>query len=108
MAVTIHHPDVNPLHAVTAAPEPPEEGAPLAAPVIRIEHRESLLTRMIEHQAAKVPSDFFLMAAFASMGFSLAAELTGRSRASRFVGMWPGPLLIMGLYNKVVKTLGPR
>lgn len=108
MASSTTQPDVNPLHAVTAAADSSPEGPPLAAPVVRIEHRESLLTRMIEHQSAKIPSDFFLVAALASMGVSLVAEVTGRPRASRFIGMWPGPLLIMGLYNKVVKTLGPR
>jgi hypothetical protein len=79
-----------------------------SVPVIRTEHRENLLTRMIEHQAAKVPSSVFLFAAFASMAIAATAELTGRRRVSRFVGMWPGPLLTMGLYNKVVKTMGPE
>jgi hypothetical protein len=39
---------------------------------------------------------------------SLTCELAGRRRASRFIGMWPGPLLVMGVYNKLVKLLGPR
>jgi hypothetical protein len=39
---------------------------------------------------------------------SLAAEFAGRQRVSRFVGMWPGPLLVMGVYNKLVKTFGAR
>jgi hypothetical protein len=42
------------------------------------------------------------------MGASLALELTGQRRASRFIGQWPAPLLIMGIYNKLVKTLGTR
>ena len=40
------------------------------------------------------------------MGLSLALELSGRRRASAFVGQWPAPLLIAGIYNKLVKTLG--
>ena len=79
-----------------------------STPVIRTEHRENLLTRMLEHQTAKVPSSVFLFAALASMVVAATAELTGRRRVSRFVGMWPGPLLTMGLYNKVVKTMGPE
>lgn len=79
-----------------------------ATPVIRAEHVESSLTRMVEHQAAKIPSDFFLFVALCAMVVSLVGDLTGRDRVGRFVGMWPGPLLVMGVYNKLVKTLGPR
>ncbi|HEX7283476.1 MAG TPA: hypothetical protein VF239_15575, partial [Vicinamibacterales bacterium] len=94
-------PDVNPLAGVaSSAAEVPA--------VFRSEHRESLLTRMIEQQTAKVPSNAFLVASFAAMGISLAAELKGYARVSRFVGMWAGPLLTMGVYNKLVKTLGTR
>ena len=79
-----------------------------AAPVLRIEHAEGSLTRMIEQQTAKVPSDVFLVLAFGAMVASLYFELRGERRRSRFVGMWPGPLLVMGVYNKLVKTFGPR
>ena len=78
------------------------------AAVLRPEHSESRLTRLVEQQAAKVPSGAFLVAAFGAMAVSLAAELAGRQRVSRFVGMWPGPLLVMGVYNKLVKTFGAR
>ena len=79
-----------------------------ATPVIRTEHREGSFTRMVEHQAAKIPSDVFLFASLCSMATSLASELSGNKQVSRFVGMWAGPLLIMGIYVKLVKTLGPR
>jgi hypothetical protein len=78
------------------------------APVLRAEHGEGSLTRMIEQQTAKIPSDFFLGVALAAMVTSLTFELVGNRRVSRFVGMWPGPLLIMGVYNKLVKILGSR
>jgi hypothetical protein len=42
------------------------------------------------------------------MAASAAAEAGHRHRASQFVGMWPAPLLVMGLYNKLVKMLLPR
>ena len=35
-------------------------------------------------------------------------ELAGRQRESRFPAQWPAPLLIIGMYNKLVKTLGTR
>lgn len=78
------------------------------APLWRPEHAEGDVARLIEQQTAKVPSHWFLMAAFGAMTMSLGLELSGRRRASRFIGQWPAPLLIMGMYNKLVKTLGSR
>lgn len=79
-----------------------------AAPIYREEHAEGRVTRMIEQQAAKLPSGLFLLAALGAMVASLTFELSGRRRASRFVGLWPGPLLSMGIYTKLVKVLGAR
>lgn len=79
-----------------------------SAPVFRAEHGESRATRLIEQQAAKVPSHVFLFLSLAAMSTSLAFELAGRQRESRFIGMWPGPLLVMGVYTKLVKTFGAR
>lgn len=86
----------------------PSRFAYRAAPVLRAEHFENRLTRLVERQAARVPSDLFLFAALGAMVLSLGLELTDRRRPSRFIGMWPGPLLVMGVYNKLVKVLGPR
>ena len=77
-------------------------------PVLRPEHAEGEIARLIEQQTAKIPSHWFLFAALGSMGLSLVLELAGRTRASRFVSRWPTPLLIAGIYNKLVKTLGTR
>jgi len=77
------------------------------APVLREDHAESRVTRLIEQQTAKIPSDVFLFAALSTMAASLALEVTNHVRASRFIGMWPAPLLVMGVYNKLVKTLHP-
>lgn len=93
--------DVNPASEAS-------EIAYQAAPVFRAEHGEGRLTRLVEQQAAKVPSDMFLFLALASMATSLGLELVGRRRPSRFIGMWPGPLLVMGVYTKLVKTFGAR
>ncbi len=92
--------DVNPAAeaSLTAVP----------AAVVRPEHAEGDFARVIEQQTAKIPSHWFLVGALGSMGLSLILELTGRPRESRFVGQWPAPLLIMGMYNKLVKTLGTR
>ena len=85
-----------------------EQEAPVLAPIVRDEHAEGTVARLIEQQTAKVPSHVFLFAAFGAMVASLGLELAGRTRASRFVGMWPQTLLIAGIYNKIVKTLGTR
>lgn len=79
-----------------------------AAPVRRSEHVENAFTRLVEQQTAKVPSSYFLFSALCSMGVSLGLALRGRERPSRFIGMWVAPLLIMGVYNKLVKTVGPQ
>jgi hypothetical protein len=79
-----------------------------AAPVVRDEHGEAQLTRLIEQQTARIPSHWFLAAAITSMVASLGFELVGRTRLSRFVGMWVPTLLITGVYNKLVKALGPQ
>lgn len=86
----------------------PEAHARLAqaAPLRRAEHAEDSFTRVIEQQAAKIPSQLFLTAALGAMAASAAFELLGNQRASRFVGAWPAPLLLMGVYNKLVKSLG--
>ena len=94
-------PDVNPAaEASERAYEP--------TPVVRPEHAEGTVTRLIEQQTAKLPSDVFLFVALGAMGLSLVFELTGRRDASRFIGMWPPAILTMGLYNKVVKVLRPQ
>lgn len=79
-----------------------------AAPIFREDHAEGRVTRVIEQQAAKLPSGLFLVASLSAMVASLSLELLGRRRASQFVGLWPGPLLSMGIYTKMVKVLGAR
>jgi hypothetical protein len=79
-----------------------------SAPIFREEHAEGRLTRVIEQQAAKLPSGVFLVLSIGSMAASLAFEISGLRRVSRFVGLWPGPLLAMGIYTKIVKEIGAR
>ncbi len=72
----------------------------------RTEHREGPVARAIEQQTAKLPSDTFLWAAFASIGLSLALKLTGRKDDGLFVGHWVSTFLLLGIYNKLVKLHG--
>lgn len=67
---------------------------------------EGKVTKAIEKQTSKVPSVIYLTAAFASMAASLTLKILGKKNSALFVGQWAAPFLIMGLYNKVVKTEG--
>jgi hypothetical protein len=93
--------DVNPASEAS-------EAVSQAALVKRVEHGEGAITRLIEQQSAKVSSHPFLLLSLAAMTTSLGFELAGNHRVSRFIGMWPGPLLTMGVYNKLVKLIGAR
>ena len=70
------------------------------------QHAEGTVARTIEQQTAKIPSDMFLWAAVGSMGASAVFQLMGKKNASLFVGDWVAPLLLLGVYNKIVKTQG--
>jgi hypothetical protein len=70
------------------------------------DHSEGTLARTIEDQTARLPSDTFLWAALGSMGLSLALQMMGKQQMSNFVGHWAPTILIMGLYNKIVKVHG--
>jgi hypothetical protein len=72
----------------------------------REEHREGTVARSIEQQTAKLPSDWFLWAACGAIAGSLAFKTNGKDHAALFVGQWAPTLLILGLYNKLVKLHG--
>lgn len=72
----------------------------------RQEHGEGRVARAIESQTAKLPSDTFLWIAVGAMATSATLQIIGNRQASLFVGQWAPTLLIMGLYNKLVKQLG--
>jgi hypothetical protein len=70
------------------------------------QHREGPIARGIEHQTAKIPSDVFLWAALGSIGASALLQVMGKKQASLFVGDWVAPMLLLGVYNKIVKVQG--
>jgi hypothetical protein len=70
------------------------------------QHPEGPLAKAIEKQTAKLPSDTFLWAAVGSMGVSALLQLMGKKQASLFVGDWVAPMLLFGVYNKIVKLQG--
>ena len=70
------------------------------------EHAEGPVTKAIEEQTAKLPSDIFLWASLGSMAVSLYLQASGSRHRSLFVGQWAAPFLLLGIYNKLVKLEG--
>ncbi len=70
------------------------------------EHEEGTLTKQIERYTSEVPSGTYLSLAVGSIGLALALQLVGRKHAATFVGQWVPTILILGLYNKLVKVEG--
>ncbi|MBX7113189.1 MAG: hypothetical protein K1X64_02555 [Myxococcaceae bacterium] len=79
--------------------------------------KEGRLARSIEKQTAKIPSDVFLWGAAGAIGLSLITQVvegrrTGlkmmqpRAPMSTFIGLWAPTLLLLGVYNKLVKVAG--
>ena len=69
-------------------------------------HREGEATKKIEDETAKLPSGLFLSLALGSMALSLTLKLMGKNHDALFVGQWAAPFLLLGTYNKIVKTEG--
>jgi hypothetical protein len=71
------------------------------------ELKEGESTKAIEQFTARIPSVGYLGLALASMGLSaFLAFSSERKEYANFVGLWAPTILIMGLYNKVVKLHG--
>jgi len=82
------------------------------------QHSEGKVARAIEEQTAKLPSDIFLWAAGAAVLGSMAFQVIGTRRSvldlftrrrapvATFVGLWAPTILLLGIYNKIVKVAG--
>ena len=70
------------------------------------EHKEGELTKAIEHYTSQVPSGTYLSLAVGSLGLSLTLRMFGQKHAANFVGQWVPTILLLGLYNKLVKIEG--
>jgi len=67
---------------------------------------EGTMTKMIESQTARIPSGTYLTLGIAAMVGSWLLLGAGRRNLANFVGQWVPTLLIIGLYNKLVKLEG--
>jgi hypothetical protein len=70
------------------------------------EIEEDQVTSLMESYSAKLPSSFYLGAAFASIIGSLVLKTQGKDENALFVGQWAAPFLLLGIYNKMVKQHG--
>lgn len=70
------------------------------------ERTEGGVAKAIEKHTSKMPSDWFLTAALATIGVSLAMQLSGNKHKSLFLGEWVPTILLLGVYNKIVKVSG--
>ena len=70
------------------------------------EHKEGPVARAIEEYTARLPSDLFLWCALGSMAISATLKIMKKDDEALFVGQWPAPFLLLGLYNKLVKIEG--
>ena len=68
---------------------------------------EGPVAKAIEHQTSKIPSDVFLWAALGFLGVS-AMQSAGNRRDSgnTFLSQLAPTLLMLGIYNKLVKIAG--
>ncbi len=64
---------------------------------------EGTTTRMIEDQTSRVPSTGYLGLALGSMALSWLFLARNNKGVANFVGQWVPTLLIVGMYNKLVK-----
>ena len=65
-----------------------------------------MVTVGVEKKTSKIPSMVYLSAGLGALAVTACMMFRGRKSAALLVGQWAAPLLIMGLYNKVVKTEG--
>ncbi len=68
--------------------------------------KEGQVAKTLEKQTARIPSDVYLWAAVGTMALSLGLFLGRKKHSSMFFGQWAPSLLIIGLYNKLVKVEG--
>lgn len=68
--------------------------------------KEGKTTAAVEQQTSKIPSMVYLNAGLGAMVAAACLMYRGKKHAALLIGQWTAPLLIMGLYNKIVKIEG--
>ena len=68
-----------------------------------LKQQEDVITKKIENQTVRIPSDVFLFSAIGAIGISFALKCMNKKDDANFVGQWVAPILLLGVYNKLVK-----
>ena len=76
------------------------------SPRTRESMTEDQFTKSLEKQTASIPSSAFLGLALASMAVALLAQSTGEGKWGNFIAQWVPSLLLIGVYNRLVKLEG--
>ena len=71
-----------------------------------VEDHVSKTVETVEHYTAALPSSAYFGVAVGAMAASLALHIAGRGRWGNFIAQWAPALLILGVYNKLVKLEG--
>lgn len=66
---------------------------------------ESDLVKRIEKRAENIPASYFLTAAAASVAIALALAFSRKKQWAGFVGQWVPTILLLGIYNKILRSL---
>lgn len=74
--------------------------------VKNMDGREGKATQKIEHVTSALPSTTWLILAGGSIVASLVLKLVGKHQTANFVGQWAPTMLLLGIYNKIVKVAG--
>jgi len=67
---------------------------------------EGRVAKAIESATSKIPSDLFLWTGLAGIAVAAVSFISGKKQAGQFVGLWVPTVLLLGVYNKIVKTSG--
>jgi hypothetical protein len=65
---------------------------------------EDLATTKVEEMTKRLPSMSFLGLAIGAMAVSATLMVLNRKTWANFIGQWAPTILILGTYNKIVKT----
>lgn len=68
--------------------------------------KEGETTKKIEQVTAAIPSATWLVLGGGAIVGSLVLKVMGRHATANFVGQWAPTILLLGLYNKMVKLMG--
>jgi hypothetical protein len=70
------------------------------------EVEEDQFTAAIEKTTSRIPTSTYLVLAVGAMAVSAGLQAWNKKHESMFVGQWAAPLLLLGIYNKLVKQHG--